>query len=459
MPNNRHHAIVLGASMAGLLTARQLSDHFGRVTIVERDTLPEGAAGRKGVPQGAHAHGLLTSGYRVMDASFPGMFADLARAGAPVGDVTGNFLWHQYGAYKLRESSGLEGICVSRPALEGAVRDRVRALPNVTFLEGHDAGRPVFDAMLGRVTGQPVTDRASGETAVLAADLVVDATGRGSQAPKSLEAWGFGAPPATRVDIDVRYATRVFERRPGDLDGYFGIVIGADAPRAKRVGVAIAAEGDRWVVTLAGLLGDQPPTDDAGWLDFAATLPTRDIVDLAAGRPPLQPNASYRYPAHQRRYYERMKRFPGGFLVLGDGLCSFNPIYGQGMSSAALQTIALREALRSGDDAGLAARFFERAAKVVDIPWTIATGEDFRYPEVKGKRPPMTGLVHRYLARVHRAAATDPVVNRRFFEVLTLLAPPQSLMTPRLMARVLLRRPAPTKTPAPLAEPAGAAPE
>jgi 2-polyprenyl-6-methoxyphenol hydroxylase-like FAD-dependent oxidoreductase len=453
MPTTRDHAIVLGASMAGLLTARQLSDHFARVTIVERDTLPADIATRKGVPQGAHAHGVLTSGYRVMDRYFPGMFTALEAAGCPVGDVTGRFLWHQYGAYKSRDDVGLEGICVSRPALESAVRERVCALPNVTLLEAHDAEHPVFDAASGRVTGQAVKDRGTGESRIVPADLVVDATGRGSQAPKLLESWGFGAPPVTTVKVDVGYATRVFERRSGDMGGYAGIVVAADAPRSRRVGVAIATEGDRWVVTLAGILGDHPPTDDAGWLDFAASLPTADILDIAKSRPPLVPIASYRYPANQRRHYEQMKRFPAGFLVLGDGFCSFNPIYGQGMSSAALQTVALGEALRSGDDAGLAARYFRRAAKVVDMPWMIATGEDFRYPEVEGKRPPMAGLVRGYLERVHRAAATDPVVNRKFFEVLTLLAPPQSLMTPRLMARVLLKRPAPATAPAPLAEP------
>lgn len=425
--------------MAGLLTARQLSDHFDRVTIVERDALPAGPQGRKGVPQGSHTHGVLTAGYRVMESYFPGIFQDLAQAGCPVGDITGRFLWHQYGTYKSRDDVGLEGVCVSRPMLESAVRNRVRALPNVTFLESHDCEQPIFDPNSDRVTGAVVRSHSTGESSVLESDLVVDTTGRGSQAPKYLEAWGFGTPPTTTVKVDVGYATRVFERRPGDLGGYAGIVIAADAPKSRRYAVAIATEGDRWVVTLAGMLGDHPPTTESGWLDFASKLPTRDIIQLVSGRDALGTTSSFRYPANQRRHYEQMKRFPAGYLVLGDGLCSFNPIYGQGMSSAALQTVTLGEALRSGSDAQLAKRFFRHAAKVVDTPWLIATGEDFRYPEVEGKRPPMNGFVRSYLERVHRAAATDSVVNRKFFEVLTLLASPQSLMTPRLMARVYLK--------------------
>src|SRR5580765_6321280 len=214
MTTDRSHALVLGASMAGLLSARTLSDQFERVTLVERDELPVTAATRKGVPQGNHAHGLLASGYRTLDGAFPGLIAELEAAGAPSGDLVGDFLWYQYGGWKLRHESGLRGIMVSRPTLESAVRRRVRALPNVTFLEGCDVERPVFDAAAGRVVGAALRRRSSGAEETVDADLVVDATGRGSQSPKWLEQWGYGRPPATSLRVDVGYATRVFEREP-----------------------------------------------------------------------------------------------------------------------------------------------------------------------------------------------------------------------------------------------------
>lgn len=440
MSDRSTHAVVLGASMAGLLSARVLSTHFARVTVVERDALPDGNGSRKGVPQGNHAHGLLASGYRVMDAYFPGMMDELESAGAPRGDTVGDFLWFQYGGWKLRHQSGLRGITVSRPTLEAAVRRRVKSLPNVTFREGADFGPPAFDPATSRVTGVPVTDRATRALETVDADLVVDASGRGSQSPKWLESWGFGAPPTTQVKVDVGYATRVFERRPGDFMGSTGGVVAGTPPNSTRFAALLAAEDNRWVCTLAGMLGDYPPADDAGWLPWAKTLPTPDVFELASGRPAIGDIASYRFPANQRRFYEKMKRFPGGFLVIGDAICSFNPIYGQGMSAAALEARALEAALAGGAD-HLAPRFFRAAGKVADIPWLVATGEDFRYPQVEGKRPPMHGLINRYLGRVHRVATYDPAVCGAFMNVANLLAAPPSVMKPSIMRRVLFSRP------------------
>jgi 2-polyprenyl-6-methoxyphenol hydroxylase-like FAD-dependent oxidoreductase len=447
----REQAVVLGASMAGLLAARQLADHFERVTVVERDELPTGPDGRKGVPQGAHAHGLLPSGYRVLDGYFPGMMAELQAAGAPMGDMGGDIAWFQYGGWKLREPVGLRGIFVSRPALESAVRARVKALPNVDFFEGYDGEQPVFDAGAG-VSGLVVKGRAGGTESTLAADLTVDASGRGSQSAKWLERWGFEAPPTTSVRVNVGYATRVFERRSEDLGGAIGAIIAGTPPLERRFAAALAAEGDRWVVTLAGILGDYPPTEEAGWMEFARSLPTSDVFELASGRPVQGAIASYRFPANQRHHYERMKRFPEGYVVIGDAICSFNPVYGQGMSASALESVALGEALAAGarnGDRGLARRFFRRASKIADMPWTVATGEDLRYPEVEGERPRLHGLLNRYLERVHHAATRDVVVSRKFFDVAALLAPPPSLMAPGVMWRVFRSGAAPTSEAAP----------
>ena len=435
----RSHAVVLGASMAGLLSARALSDHFERVTVVERDVLPTGPESRKGVPQGQHAHGLLASGFRIMDGYFPGLMAELEADGAPVGDVVGDFLWFQYGHWKLRHNAGLGGICVSRPCLEGRIRARVKAIANIALLEDRDVLQPVFDGVSKRVTGLQLRDRSAATEEVLAADLVVDAGGRGSQSPKWLEEWGFGRPPETVVKVDVGYATRVFECKPGDMRGAMGAIIAGTAPESRRYAALLGAEGNRWVATLAGMLGDYPPTDDAEWIEWARSLPVPDLYDLARDRPAVGSILSYRFPANQRRHYEKMERFPAGYLVTGDAICSFNPIYGQGMSAAALEAQALGECLDAGDEA-LARRFFKRAGKIADIPWLVATGEDFRYPEVEGKRPAGFKLVSRYLERLHRVAATDPVVCKQFFQVANLLAPPASVMAPGIARRVLFSR-------------------
>jgi 2-polyprenyl-6-methoxyphenol hydroxylase-like FAD-dependent oxidoreductase len=353
--------------------------------------------------------------------------------------VVGDFLWFQYGRWKLRHQSGLRGITVSRPCLEAAVRRRVKAIPHVRVLEGTDGVSPRLDETTGRVTGYIVRRRDSGAYETLDADLVVDATGRGSQAATWLERSGFGRPDEITVKVDVGYATRTFERRPGEFFDSVGGIVSGTPPVGTRLAAVLAAEGRRWVVTLVGILGDHPPTNEREWVAFAASLPVSAVHELVTTALPLTDIVAYRFPANQRRLYERMKRFPSGYLVIGDAMCSFNPIYGQGMSVAAAEAQALGDAVKIGVD-GLAQRFYARARKLVDIPWTIATGEDLRFPQVEGPRPPGFRLVNRYLERVHAAASDDEVVCRRFFDVLNLLAPPASLMSPSVASRVLARR-------------------
>jgi len=438
MPRRYSSAVVLGASMSGLLAVRALSGHFERITVVERDVLPEGDEVRKGVPQAAHAHGLLVSGYRVMDEYFPGMMDKLEALGAPVGDIVGDFLWFQYGRWKLRHDSGLRGITVSRPCLEAAIRGRIKALRNVTFVEGADGVRPTFDAATGRVTGFIVRPRDRSVQETLDADLVVDASGRGSQSPKWLEESGFGRPEEIAVKVNVGYATRIFERRPGDLFNSMGGIVSGTPPAGTRAGGVLAAERNRWVVTLGGIVGDYPPTNEEAWVAFAASLPVSAVRELVTSARPLTDIVSFRFPANQRRLYERMKRFPSGYLVTGDAVCSFNPIYGQGMSVAAIEAKALDDSLATGLD-GLWPRFYTQARKIVDIAWAIATGEDLRFPQVEGQRPPGSRLLNRYLERVHAVASEDQTVCKKFFDVLNLLAPPSSLMSPRVAWRVLAR--------------------
>ena len=433
----RNHAIVLGASMAGLGTARALVNHFDRVTLVERDELTASAAFRKGVPQAQHAHGLLPAGYRILSNYFPTMMDELVAEGAVRGDLTGDFLWYQYGCWKLRADSGLDGIVVSRPLLESKVRDNILALPKVTLLQDHDVEEPAFDPKTRCVTGLRMKNRTTGATTTLDADLVVDALGRASPSPKWLATWGFGQVTETSVPIDVGYATAAFERRPGDLHGCMGAIIAGTAPQATRFAAILGAENNRWIITLVGCLRDYPPTDFAAWKEFARTLPTADLIGLVEDREPLGPIASYRFPANRRRHYEKLDAFPAGYLVTGDAVCSFNPIYGQGMSVALSEARALDDCLVAGNG-DLAKRFFREATRIVASPWAIATGEDYRYPQVEGRRPPGFSIVSRYMERAHRVASKDPVVLRRFFEVASLLAPPPAMMSPAIAWRVLV---------------------
>ena len=427
------HAIVIGGSIAGLLTARVLSDFFTNVTIIERDQLPTGAETRKGVPQGRHGHGLLAGGYQVIERLLPGIGAEWVAAGALPCDMIGDFRWYQMGGYKAKFQSGLRGVLLSRPLLEAVLRRRVLALPNVR-LQADTVRDLVANADRSRITGV----RLEGD-AVLSADLVVDAAGRGSRSLAWLEALGYAKPPEEVVQINVGYATRMLRRRPTDLNGDLGAAIAPIAPHETRAGFAVPVDSERWLVSLGGWLGDHPPTDPDGWLEFARSLGCSDLYEMLKDAEPLGDIVVHKVPANIRRRYDQLRQAPAGFLVTGDAMCAFNPVYGQGMTVAAMEAVALQECLTTDRNLqNLHYRFFARAAKVIDIPWMMTTGEDFRYPAVQGKRPWGTALLHRYMDRVHRVATYDEVVCRTFFDVANMLQTPGVLFQPRILRRVLL---------------------
>ncbi len=334
----------------------------------------------------------------------------------------------------------MDGLLLSRPLLESAVRRRVQRLENVRILEGCQAAGLLSGTKNGRIEG--VRCAWPGETEEIRADLTVDASGRGSRSPEWLAGLGYDIPPEDRVTIEIGYTTRLFRRSPRDLGGDLIVVI-PPLPEVRQGGVMLAQEGDRWIVTLTSRFGNYAPEDLDGFREFARSLHARDIYDGIRNAEPLREARSGRFPASIRRRYEKMARFPEGYLVFGDALCSFNPVYGQGMSVAALESLELTRCLREGNDR-LAARFFASAGKIVDIPWRIAVGNDLKIPQATGKRTLGLRFANWYMSKLHRAAHSDPVTSLAFHRVANLLAPPSSVMTPRMAVRVLagnLRRP------------------
>ena len=431
-------AIVIGGSVSGMLAARVLADHFAEVLLFDRDAFPQPGENRKCVPQGQHAHALLSSGRQVLEQYFPGFKDELLGQGALKGSYQ-SVRWFDNGVYHTR-FDGLEALLVSRPRLETHLRSRLAALPKVRLIDRADVESLAVDN--GSVTGVNVRS-ATGEMNLHTANLVVDASGRGSQSPAWLERMGFPRPPEDAVRVGLGYTTRVYRRKADHLKGDLAAIC-PSAPPAKRGGVALALEGDRWMVTLFGMLGEHPPTDEAGFLEFARSLPAPDVHEVIAHAEPITDMIPFKFPQSTRRRYEHVDRFPAGYLVFGDALCSFNPIYGQGMSVAALQATALDACLRAGDTA-LAKRFFRAASTVLEGPWTMAVGGDLRYQGVEGTRSAMVKFVNWYIGKLHIAAAGDPVVARAFHRVANLLDPPPSLMQPSIAFRILngnMRRPA-----------------
>jgi 2-polyprenyl-6-methoxyphenol hydroxylase-like FAD-dependent oxidoreductase len=446
-----HRAVILGASMAGLLAARILSDRFREVWLIERDALPRGAAPRKGTPQAVHPHGLLARGREVLESLFPGFTDSLVAQGAMLGDL-GTEVAFDAGGHRLAvRHSGQPGLAVSRLAIEAEVRRRVLSRPGVQLLDETDAVEPVHDAARHRVTGVRYLRRDAGEGAppqTVGADLVVDCSGRGSRTPTWLRAWGCAAPHEEQVAVGIVYASRYYVRDGAHAAGCGGLdkaaVICSATPELPRPGVllaqepATAGEAPRWVVGLGGYAGDQPPATPAGLLDYARRLGTPEILRLVEEGEPIGPVIRYGFPHSQWRHYERLAAFPAGFLVMGDAVASFNPVYGQGMTVAACEALALRDALthRHGLD-GLHRRYFRAAAQVVAVPWQLAVGSDLALPGVPGPRPLPVRFVNAYVARLTRAARHDARVASAVLRVVHLVAPPSGLFAPGIVARVL----------------------
>ena len=430
------HAVVIGASMAGLLAARALSGAYRRVTIVERDDLPAIGENRKAVPQGRHAHVLLASGQRSIEQLLPGITEELFAAGAQSCKALREIRFVIAGHELTREASGADVLLASRPLIEGHVRRRVLAIPNVTVREGHDAVDFIASPRHGPVTGVRVRERhGSGAEELLEANLVVAASGRAARVPALLEALGYQRPKEERLPVDLRYVSRRVRLRTGALGEDRLIAIGA-VPGLPR-GVMLIAQEDHWILTASGYGAEHhPPTDDAGYLDFVASVAPPDVLAAIRESEPQGDLVAHGFPANQRRRYERLKRFPEGLLVVGDAICSFNPLYGQGMSVAALEAVALRRCLERGDRR-LAKRFFAASGKVVKQAWDMAVGGDLALPEVPGDRPLMLRITNAYVERLLTVAEDDPVVAAAFGDVGDLLAQPQEIMRPRILLRVL----------------------
>ncbi|WP_405496290.1 NAD(P)/FAD-dependent oxidoreductase [Nocardia sp. NBC_00511] len=464
------HAIVIGAGIAGLLAARVLAESCTRVTILERDT-GDVSAVRRGVPQGRHLHGLLDRGRGIMEDLYPGCTADLAAVGAHTAEVLVGTRWYIAGSRLTATSTGLTSIIATRPLLESVLRRRTLEFLNVELREGitvrgligdgnrvtgvrlapHRDGRPALDDQTIGAPAESATPvdefdearhgrsrAALSAEQVICADLIVDASGRGSRIGEWLREIGAQSPAEEQLEVDLGYASRLYRHREGQLGGHASVIIstGPDG----HGGGAVHVEGDRWLVTLAGMMGDHPPTDPAGFQAYAATLSAPDIHEIITASEPLDDAVPYRFRASVRRRFDQQTAAPAGLIVLGDAQCAFNPLYAQGMTVAALQADALRECLRAeGEFADLPARFYTAATEAAATAWQLAAASDLRHPDVAGERTLLSRLTNAFVAQTQRAAHHDRRVARTFMRVAHLVEPPAALAEPVLAGRIMLR--------------------
>jgi 2-polyprenyl-6-methoxyphenol hydroxylase-like FAD-dependent oxidoreductase len=430
-------AVVLGGGMAGLLTARVLSESYADVVIVDRDDLSGANGARRGVPHGRHAHGLLARGQQILEELVPGFEQELVAAGVPNGDLAGDIRWYFKGKPFAPAKSGLHCVSATRPELEAHLRARVLAIPNITLWERWSVDR--LELEQERIIGVWVISEVDGGQDLIEADLVVDTTGRGSRTPVWLEEFGYERPDEEKVKVNLQYTTRIFRL---DHDPYgTDISINPLATPANPRGAFFPKLSDGTsLLSLTGMNGDHPPTELDGFLEFAKTVGAPEIYDSVKDAEPVGDAAAFRFPASVRRRYERLRRFPAGFLVLGDGVCSFNPVYGQGMTVAAMEAHALREHIRAvGEPQAL--RYYHDITSIVDIPWDISAGADLGFPGVEGHRSLKTKLGNVYMPRLQAAAHSDPKLTEAFFRVAGLIDSPQALMKPGMVLRVLRAKP------------------
>src|SRR5215813_13985869 len=433
-------AIVVGAGIGGLTAARVVADYFERVVVLERDTLPERAEPRPGVPQGKHIHALLAGGQHALDDLFPGFVHDLVQTGAVPLRVGLDVRMESpgYDPFPQRDL-GWDAYAQSRAQLELSVRQRVRAYANIELRQ-----RCRVQECVARTDGTAVTGvqclLADGKSDTLEADLVIDASGRGTLTLGLLKAIGWALPAETTIGVDLAYATAIFtvpEVAPEEWKGVFCL---PQVPQSDLGALLLPIEGERWIVTVARMHGEPPPGDADGFMACIQQLRTPTIYNALRHAKPLGEIARFQFPASEYRHYERLEAFPRGLLPLGDAWCRFNPVYGQGMSVAAQEARALGQLLATRSAAydpleGLAPAFFAEASALIEAPWAMAAIPDFVYPDTRGERPADLEEALKVGAARNKLAACDPAVHQLMAEVQHLLKPPSLYQDPELMQR------------------------
>ncbi|MEU1423504.1 FAD-dependent oxidoreductase [Kitasatospora sp. NPDC005751] len=432
-------AVVIGGGYAGLVTARVLTDCFREVVLLERDEVDEHTGVHPHAPQGHHAHAMLARGAEVLETLFPGLREELRELGAPVYDYGERMSFLQPAGFAPRHPTGVLIQSFTRDELERRLRRRVLALPGVRLLaparcEGLLAERP------GAVTGVVYRVAGAEEPATLAADLVVDASGRAGGLDGRLDALGVRVPAPRVVKAKITYTSMVFARPERDRPDFDAAYQMTFAPGIPRGGVILAVERNRWTCSLFGFDDQVPPTDDQGYLDFARSLANPLLAELIERRTRPEPTRRYVNPNNQWGQYHRVRDWPERLLAVGDSVCVFNPVYGQGLTVAALEARLLQRMLaarRAGGEGldGLGRRFQRRLARVLLVPWTLSSNSDLMWnPD---GRPLPARVAHWYNSQVFTVAVHDPEVWSRFVRVANMVAPPTLLFQPSVLRKVV----------------------
>ncbi|MGZ5395132.1 MAG: FAD-dependent oxidoreductase [Mycobacterium sp.] len=432
MGRSYKHATVIGASLGGLCAARVLSEVSERVTVYERDELPDCPVNRTAVPQGRHVHLLMARGAQEFESLFPGLLEDMVADGVPILENRPDCIHFGAAGHVLGTAHRLQdeftAYVPSRPQLEWQIRRRVLAIENIEIIRA-GVTEPSYDTAQGRVTGVLLD---SGDA--VPADFVVDATGRGTRLPAWLNKWGYERPREETVDVGIAYASHQFHVPEGLLAEK---VVVAGASRAQPVGIGMLLyEDGNWNVTTFGIAKVEPPQTVAQILDLADDiLPAHVSAALRQGTP-LGEMAFHKYPTSRWRRYDNLERFPAGIFPFGDAVVSFNPTFGQGMTMTAIQAANLRAVIESGEP-DIAPHLAKATAKTTWPVWVMTAIGDLALHNATGESKwwykPVGGLFDQFLG----AAETDPVLAEWFLRRFSLLDSLYMVPSPRLVGRTI----------------------
>ena len=435
--NINDRAIVIGGSIAGLLSARVLADRFASVTVVETDKLPKLPNNRIGVPQSVQPHILFTKGYRILKELFPKIEEQLKAEGAVPIDWTREFNHFSHRGWNANSlsPSNLVSVSCSRPLLEWSIRQQLASYTNIHFIDGHRVTGLLTHPSKTRIAGVSLRSVA-GDRQELAASVVVDASGRRSFAPSWLQELGFAPPPETIINPFLGYATRRYKEPEGFKSDWKVMLISQSPPTGTRLGYLAKIEGGEWIATLGGYGGDFPPLEHQGFLDFARSLPSLEFYEAIKDAEPTSRIYAHRATNNRLRHYEKIK-LPQGFVCLGDSVCALCPVYGQGMTVSAIAATILQECL--GDLKS--SRFQKKLAKSNSLPWMLATGQDLRFETTVGGKKPIKagGFLPAYTERLGKLTNSDPKMNALLMEVAHLLKSPLALYHPQVVFQVLTK--------------------
>lgn len=436
------HAVVIGASFAGMMAAKALTEQFARVTLLERDHLPDSPELRKSLPQAPHAHALLARGLQAIQRLFPDLPTDLESHGAVWAETGADVYWHQFGATRLRAEVGVKGLLMGRPLLDWRMRTHLLRDPRVTIRSGCRVKDLYLSPDQQSVTGVLVESAGTGALVELVtADLVVDCGGRGTHTPQWLVDHGFGQVPVSEMKARVDYLSTLYKLPANGPD--WKVCMISSTPPESTLGIAFAIEDGHWILTLQTMFGEPLPSDHEGLLAFLRALPRPELYEAFRQAEQVGPFCRHSTPSNLRRHFERLDRFPEGLLVLGDATCAFNPRYGQGMSAAAISVDVLASCLLEQPEAtvkGLSRRFQQRLAPAMDLPWQVSTGEDLRFPQVEGARPLPLKLINAFLAKLFQLVSVDHEALIALLHVQHMISPISALLRPGIIWRALTYR-------------------